>query len=79
MPQITQLFPTLDSVITLGHSPNVPLMGLPSELGYGLEPHDMFYLGSTASGSVRTGHRVRGGGVPGVGQWVGTWRGIPGT
>ena len=38
--QITQLFPTSRSVITLGHTLKEPLIRPSSELVDGLEPHD---------------------------------------
>ena len=43
------------SVITLGQQANVPLMWCPSELSYGLEPHDQIYT---------AGHRDVAGEVP---------------
>ena len=68
--QITQLSPTCRSVITLGHSPNVPLIQARGELSYGLEPHDHIY---TADQPARTSavYMLGGGvrrGVPGVVQ-----------
>ena len=75
MPGITQLSSTLESVINLGHKANVPLIGSPSELVDGSEPHDTIYPVRTAGSSVRTGHRVQQGVYPGCGSgWVlGGW------
>ena len=58
---------------------NVPLMWVPSELSYGLEPHDQFIpdLGPDHDRAVQCGWE---GVYPGWGSWVGYWEGsIPGT
>ena len=61
------------SVITLGHTLNVPLIRPRSELGYGLEPHG--YFSSVTPWSGHPDYRHGGGrGVPGVAAWVGTRR-----
>ena len=75
MYQITQLSRTRRSVITLGHSPEQPLIDPPSELSYGFEPHG--HIGSTSAVAGSAESVMRGGGVgrgvPGVGPgWVGT-------
>ena len=44
MYQITQLFPTPESVINLGQLSHVPLIRAPSELADGYEPHDHVLL-----------------------------------
>ena len=69
------------SVITLGHSANVPLMRPASELSYGSEPHGHITTARTPPCTRVAGHGDQQGGregVPGVVGWVGTWRGIPG-
>ena len=70
--QITQLFPTPRSVITLGQLSNVPLMCPASELVDGSEPHDYIHPATRTRGGMQTGHRVQwrvypgwSGGVPG--------------
>ena len=81
MCQNGQLSPTLLSVITLGHSPNVPLMRALSELLDGLEPHDHVLLHRTAACTRVAGHGDQQGGgegVPGVVGWVGTREGYTG-
>ena len=78
--EITQLSPTSQSVISLGHTANVPLIGPSSELGYRFEPHDHIYSAVPRRGSAvaSPGYGVGGRGVPGVcGSWVGAGRGIP--
>ena len=66
----------INSVIYVGHKVKQPLIRWTSELTDGLEPHGLKLPVRTASMSVRTGS-WRGGGVPGVGCWVGTgW--VPG-
>ena len=49
----------INSVIILGHMPNVPLIWSSSELGYGLEPHGMFlrYRGQLGHGGSAGGWR----------------------
>ena len=60
--------PDILSVIYLGHSPNVPLIGLRSELSYGLEPHDHIWsMPRTAVRQYQSGGRA--GVYPG---WWGT-------
>ena len=67
------------SVITLGHTPNVPLMCSASELGYRLEPHGYITLAVHRPGAVAA-DMGEGGVYPGWCGWVGTWEGgIPGT
>ena len=70
--QITQLLSTSQSVISLGHTRNVPLMCPGSELSYRYEPTTIFspaYSQCTASVDGRGGSGVPGvaaaGGVPG--------------
>ena len=77
--QIAQLSPTTGSVITLGHTTNVPLMGPPSELSYRSEPHGhVLLLGHRGSDGERDMPWV--GGVPGVVPLGGYREGcIPGT
>ena len=53
---ITQLSPTPGSVITLGHSANVPLIRASSELSYRLEPHDHICSAVHAACSRDAGH-----------------------
>ena len=67
------------SVINLGHTAKQPLIGLPSELSYRLEPHGLIL--QYVSAGVGTGGAVgRGGVYPGWCGQVGTRRGsIPGT
>ena len=80
--QITQLSPTPQSVITLGHSPNVPLMRPASELGDGFEPHGHIPPGNRPPRTRVAGHgdqRGREEVYPGWEGWVGTREGIPGT
>ena len=72
----------IPSVITLGHSANVPLIRPSSELVDGFEPHGLFCSSRTAAGGTADARHSGwwGRGVPGVVQWVGTWEGaIPGT
>ena len=66
-------------VIYLGHSPNVPLKGSPSELSYGLEPHDLnIPLYRTAVRQYQSGGREEV--YPGWCRLGGTGEGaIPGT
>ena len=79
---ITQLSPTPESVINLGHKGQVPLIRPPSELSDGSEPHDQFYSADmTRAAAVQCGSGMwHGRGVPGVVQarWV-PEGGIPGT
>ena len=71
--------PSLISVITLGHKPNVPLMWSGSELTDGYEPHDHILLSVSPCGDAACGPCRRGGGVPGVGPGGYREGGIPGT
>ena len=72
----------INSVISLGHTPEQPLMWSSSELTDGFEPHDMIYSGymTRAAADMPGQPRVRGGGVPRVVQ-AGWYRegAIPGT
>ena len=82
MSEITQLSPTLVSVITLGKLSDVPLIRARSELVDGLEPHDHFYLRRHAT--ARTGSHAGSSshareGVPGVGAGGYREGAIPGT
>ena len=65
----------IHGVITLGKLVNVPLIGPPSELVDGFEPHSTIYLRDTAVQQTRD-RGVAAGGVPGVEDWVGTWEGL---
>ena len=65
------------SVIELGHTAKQPLIWPPSELGDGLEPHGLIYTVRSPCGMYSTSG-MQGGGVPGMGGWVGTGEGYTG-
>ena len=82
MSRITQLSPTPGTVITLGHTSNVPLIRAPSELSDGLEPHALIYSADMTRAAVTPSRSCTrwGGGVPGGGAAVWVPGGsIPGT
>ena len=77
--RFTQLSPTSESVIKLGHKANVPLIGSPSELLDGSEPHGLIPLTARAREHLR-GSRGCMRGVPGVVAGGGYREGaVPGT
>ena len=71
--------PGILSVITLGHTLNVPLMCLPSELSDGFEPHGLIQVSVQPAGVDEDGWVGRG--CTRGGAWLGGYLegAIPGT
>ena len=63
----------VSSVITLGHTSNVPLIRLPSELSYRSEPHGHIPQRGTAVSGTADARQWEGRVYPGW-AWVGTGR-----
>ena len=79
MSGITQLSPTPSSVITLGHTSNVPLIQPPSELVDRSEPHDTILLRGHDRGDGTHEHGYREGCTRGCGLGGYLEGGIPST